>query len=81
MGGEVARPIPIWRLLLTRCHFSPKIPASIRGGPSVCLVRWISAVALVIAQAMDYYTVEVVTFGARCAEVQVIGHSSTPKIP
>jgi hypothetical protein len=50
-------------------------------GPSVFLVSWISAVALVSAETMNHYAGNVVTFGARCAEVQVSVHSSTPKIP
>ena len=37
--------------------------------------------ALIIAKAMDHYAVEVVTFGARCAEVQVIGHFIDSKDP
>jgi hypothetical protein len=37
--------------------------------------------ALVSAQAMNYYAVDMVTFGARCAEVQVIGHFIDSKDP
>ena len=48
---------------------------------TVFVVRWISTMALIIAKAMNHYAVEVVTFGARCAEVQVIGHFIDSKDP
>ena len=41
----------------------------------------ISTVALVSAEAMNYYAVDMVTFGARCTEVQVLGHFIDSKDP